>query len=118
MAVAPVKTTAEVKQPVAAAKSKGAFEELEELDFNPIKNKDDPKYNKEEEDNGLFVDNDFGDDFEDEEEDEKSHEEAANKDIFNDSTANKAPMDEEEGEGEDQAKMINEEFQTIYDNDP
>lgn len=61
---------------------KPAFEDLEDdLKFEGFGNEDPKqktinlkKRNENEEDNGLFVDNDFGDDFEEEEEEDKEEE--------------------------------------------
>jgi hypothetical protein len=96
---------------------------------------------KKDEDNGLFVDNDFGDDF-DEDEDDEDEEEVEDKpvvpekkshDIFErpaSSTATPAaskepemakpaePKPSEPEEEEDQEKLIVDQFQLIYDRDP
>jgi len=119
------------------------------------------KNKREDTDNGLFVDNNFGDDFEDEYEDDfdddnKKSAKKQEEDIFNNSrtkdksepalnkqnpskeepkkgessTSEKKDIsatgklqvtdeeEEEELDPEDQAKMINDQFNYIYENDP
>lgn len=52
---------------------KGAFDDLDDIDFNSSTKKKPKAAKKAEEDKGLFVDNDFGDEFEEEEADESDH---------------------------------------------
>jgi hypothetical protein len=78
-------------------KVKGAFDDLDDIEFaiDPKKDKkessspknkatNDVKKDKKETDNGLFVDNDFGDDFEDEYEDDffQDNKNKSDEDIF------------------------------------
>ena len=127
------------------SKTKGAFDDLDDLDFGfdnkknkKVKQEEAKVENKADTDNGLFVDNDFGDDFENEYEDDFGSDDKHKSNIFEDKSASdkkqqnqpakkdeaKEEMtgekkeNEEELEPEDQAKMIIDQFNLIYENDP
>lgn len=78
---------------------------------------------KKEKDDGLIVDNDFGDDFDDDEEEEEEVDKPVKatpkKDIFEQKEAPQGdPAEEEEVDEEQQEKLVQFEFQKIYDTDP
>ena len=125
-------------------KVKPAFDDLEDLDLGIVDTKkkavpdkkSQPQLSElltaqaskpvkaEDQDNGLFVDNDFGDDFEEESEEDVKVEKKPARDIFENSHSQEAPKNpqekpvvEKQEEEEDQEKMINEQFQLIYDRD-